>query len=179
MASYGLHSTLVANSDTVEYRKHGDKRFGLAAKDLLFPDDKSLPHKYKANVTSNNEVLTRKEHGYILATLVSNLEKTFTISPRSKPLDGKLRVVEFGGLSGADAMEIMKAAYDNGKHIDMKDVGYHEVESLRIEFEEEGDSWKWRRCCVDGLIVGVELGGFMEVKLVEAGEEAVDVVVEL
>ncbi len=34
VASYGLHATLVADSDTPEYRKHGAARFGLIAKDL-------------------------------------------------------------------------------------------------------------------------------------------------
>ncbi|TVY81933.1 Sphingosine kinase [Lachnellula suecica] len=51
VASYGLHATLVADSDTTEYRKHGDKRFGLVAKDLLFPEGGVPPHAYKANVT--------------------------------------------------------------------------------------------------------------------------------
>ncbi|TVY88623.1 Sphingosine kinase, partial [Lachnellula willkommii] len=50
VASYGLHATLVADSDTTEYRKHGDKRFGLVAKDLLFPEGGESPHAYKANV---------------------------------------------------------------------------------------------------------------------------------
>jgi diacylglycerol kinase family enzyme len=175
-ASYGLHATLVADSDTTEYRKHGDKRFGLVAKDLLFPEDGSKPHAYKAEVLLDGKVIARKEHGYVLASLVSNLEKTFTISPASKPMDGKLRVVHFGALGGQETMEVMKAAYADGKHTEMSEVGYKIVDGLRIEFEEEGESWKWRRCCVDGLIVSVEEGGWMEVGLVGNGNEAVDVV---
>ncbi|KAE9362717.1 hypothetical protein N431DRAFT_424565 [Stipitochalara longipes BDJ] len=176
VASYGLHATLVADSDTTEYRKHGDKRFGLVAKDLLFPEDGSPPHVYKADVLLDGKAIDRREHGYVLASLVSNLEKTFTISPESKPLDGKLRVVNFGALSGEGAMEVMKAAYAGGKHTEMSEVGYGSVDVLRIDFKEEGENWKWRRCCVDGLIVGVEEGGWMEVGLVGEGNEAVDVV---
>jgi diacylglycerol kinase family enzyme len=177
VASYGFHATLVADSDTTEYRKHGDKRFGLVAKDLLFPEDGTKPHAYKAQIMlKGGSPVDRKEHGYVLASLVSNLEKTFTISPAGKPLDGRLRVVHFGALDGQGTMEVMKAAYADGKHVEMDDVGYEDVEGLRIDFEEEGESWKWRRCCVDGLIVGVEEGGWMEVGLVGEGNEPVDVV---
>ena len=105
VASYGFHATLVADSDTPEYRKHGDKRFGMVANELLNPDaGKSLPHAYKAEVKvgSGNEALEvvgDGEHGYVLASLVSNLERTFTISPESsKNLNGKLRLVRFGAL---------------------------------------------------------------------------------
>ncbi|CAG8951624.1 hypothetical protein HYFRA_00005424 [Hymenoscyphus fraxineus] len=181
VASYGLHSTLVADSDTVEYRKHGAKRFGLVAKDLLFPDS-GAPHKYLASVTlvrnGKEEVLERKEHTYILATLVSNLEKTFTISPASRPLDGVLRIVHFGAKSGEQTMNIMKGAYEDGKHIESADVAYEAIDGFKISFQETGESWKWRRCCVDGLIVGVEEGGWMEVKMGK-GEEVVRIVSDL
>jgi diacylglycerol kinase family enzyme len=183
VASYGLHSTLVADSDTTEYRKHGDKRFALVAKDLLFPDDGTQPHAYLAEVTlahdGHREVIDRNEHGYVLASLVSNLEKTFTISPESKPFDRVLKVVHFGALSGEDTMNIMKAAYDNGKHVQQDNIGYSSVEGVRIKFKEPGESWRWRRCCVDGLIVGVEEGGWMEVSLLGSSEEAVNVVADI
>ncbi|TVY21193.1 Sphingosine kinase 1 [Lachnellula arida] len=180
VASYGLHATLVADSDTTEYRKHGDKRFGLVAKDLLFPEGGESPHAYKANVAlaknGKDEVVGTKEHGYVLASLVSNLEKAFMISPASKPLDGQLRVVNFGPLGGEKTMNVMKAAYADGAHVEMEEVGYDAAEGLRINFLEEGTEWKWRRCCIDGLIVGVEEGGWMEVQVVPRGAEAVLVV---
>lgn len=192
VASYGLHSSLVADSDTVEYRKHGDKRFGLVANDLLSPKDGAPPHAYRAKVTllrgsNRKELIPREEHGYILATLVSNLEKTFTISPKSKPLDGKLRIVHFGSTSGTQTMEVMKRAYQNGSHIGMKwaaeggggEVGYEEVDGMRIDFHEEGEDWKWRRCCIDGLVVGIEERGWMEVEVVKPGYEVVKVVVDM
>jgi diacylglycerol kinase family enzyme len=123
-----------------------------------------------------DELLNRKKHGYVLASMVSNLEKAFTISPASKPLDGQLRVVNFGPLNGEQTMEVMKGAYANGKHIESEEVGYDAVEGMRIDFLEEGEEWKWRRCCIDGLIVGVEEGGWMEVRVVEKGAEALLVV---
>lgn len=180
VASYGFHATLVADSDTTEYRKHGYKRFGLVAKDLLFPEGGEAPHAYEARVRLDGRPMEggREEHGYVLVTLVSNLERTFTISPSSKPLDGKLRVVNFGAMGGNETMEVMKAVYDGGKHVNMENVGYEVVEKMRIQFNEEGEGWKWRRCCVDGLIVGVEEEGWMEVEMVPSGEEAVMIVVD-
>ncbi|KAK6614147.1 diacylglycerol kinase catalytic domain-containing protein [Botrytis cinerea] len=191
VASYGLHATLVADSDTVEYRKHGDQRFHLVAGDLLFPKDGALPHAYKASVTltrsdGTEEVIQRKEHGYVLSVLVSNLERTFTISPESKPLDGQLRVIHFGAATGKQTMKVMGEAYKDGGHIGMQwdedgqkgEVGYESIEKLRINFEESGEGFKWRRCCVDGLIVGVEEGGWMEVERLK-GEGTVDIVVDL
>jgi len=123
-----------------------------------------------------DELLPGLEHGYVLASLVSNLEKTFTISPRSKPLDGQLRVVNFGPLDGEKTMDIMKLAYAGGGHVGIEGIGYDAVDGMKIKFLEIGDGWKWRRCCIDGLIVGVEEGGWMEVKVVERGAEAVLVV---
>ena len=102
----------------------------------------------------------------------------FTISPASKPLDGQLRVVYFEPLDGQKTMGIMQEAYNNGNHVGLETVGYEAVEGLKIKLLEEGEDCKWRRCCVDGLIVGVEEGGWMEVRRVTGGSEAVDVVVD-
>jgi len=105
VASYGFHATLVADSDTPDYRKHGDKRFSMVANELLNPDEgKSPPHAYQADVKVASgdgalEAVGDGQHGYVLASLVSNLERIFTISPESsKKLDGKLRLVQFGPL---------------------------------------------------------------------------------
>ncbi|PBP18014.1 glycogen synthase kinase mutation revertant [Diplocarpon rosae] len=182
VASHGLHSTLVADSDTVEYRKHGDKRFGMAAKDLMFPPDGGLPHKYQTEVTlirnGQQHQLERNEHGYVLATLVSNLEKTFTISPESQPFECSLRVIYFGPLSGKDLAAVMEDAYQGGKHVERREVGYEKVEGIKILFKEQGQDWRWRRACIDGSIVGVEEGGWMDVRLVPEGEEAICVVAD-
>lgn len=191
VASYGFHATLVADSDTVEYRKHGSARFQMIAKDLLFPEkvgeEEPSPHAYKAKITLLKDTgdetranlekevpLERSEHGYILLSLVSNLEETFTISPESAPLDGKLRICHFGALSGEKTMEIMTKAYDNGNHVAMPEVGYEAVRGIRIDFEEEDE--RWRRVCIDGVIVRVEKGGWMEVRNLKEGGEAVEII---
>ncbi|KAK4547768.1 hypothetical protein LTR36_000726 [Oleoguttula mirabilis] len=171
VCSWGLHASLVANSDSAEYRKFGAERFGMAAKDLLFPANGSSPHPYKGKVSvlrpSTNakddwQPINRGAHGYVLVTLVSQLEKGFTISPASRPLDGKLRLVHFGPVIGDEAMDIMKKAYDGGKHATDERVGYEEIEGVRIHFEEEEE--RWRKVCVDGKIVRVEKGGWVEVR---------------
>jgi len=167
VCSWGLHAGLVADSDTSEYRKHGAERFKMAAEEALFPKDGSPAHAYRGKVSilrpgsQDWESVDRETHAYVLATLVSKLEKGFTISPASKPLDGKLRLVHFGDIGGQGAMEIMTKAYDGGKHIEDERVGYEEILGLRIEFEEE--EARWRRVCVDGKIVRVEAGGWVEV----------------
>ena len=156
----------------------------MVAKDLMFPEDGSAPHAYRANVTlfkpgERREVIERKEHGYILATPLSNLERAFTISPSSKPLDGQLRLVHFRAVSGEQTMEIMKEAYNAGNHTNLDEVSYESIDGMRIDVKEEGQDWKWRRFCVDGVIVGVEENGWMEVQTVKHGREAVDILVNL
>ncbi|KAI1079472.1 ATP-NAD kinase-like domain-containing protein [Whalleya microplaca] len=172
VASYGFHSQLVWESDTPEYRKHGAKRFGMVAQQLL-----KESHAYKATVElagndgSHFQRLDRDRHAYILATMVSNLEKTFTISPSSRPFDGKLRLVHFGAVNGEKTMEIMMKAYDGGKHVDMQwtgedgkeeRVGYEETREVKITTLEE-DS-RWRKVCIDGTIVELPNGGCMTVR---------------
>lgn len=173
VASWGLHATLVADSDTTEYRKFGAERFKMAGKEALYPSDGSLPHAYEGKISilksdlSEWEALGRNEHGYILATLVSHLEAGFRISPSSMPLDGRLRLVHFGRLNGDDAMGIMTKAYQNGQHVDDEKVGYEEIHGLRIDFAE--DDARWRRVCIDGKIIRVEKEGWVEVTVCDRG----------
>lgn len=178
VVSWGMHASLVADSDSAEYRKFGIERFKMAAKEALYPADGSLPHPYSGRV----KVLTQDgewksigddKHLYTLATLVSNLEKPFTISPASKPLDGSLHLVYFGPTSGDEAMRIMGLAYQGGKHVEDEMVRYEKVEGVRIEMDEVDE--RWRRVCVDGKIVRVEEGGWVEVRKGKGG--IVDVVV--
>ncbi|KAL9092578.1 MAG: hypothetical protein Q9165_004382 [Trypethelium subeluteriae] len=197
VCSWGFHASLVADSDTEEYRQHGAERFKMAAKEALFPADGTEPHRYQAKVSvvqerkakatdtqaTDNvmktaskhdlvwETLERQEHTYVLATLVSNLEDGFTISPNTKPMDGKLRLVHFGPMDGNKIMEIMGLAYQGGKHVDDEAVGYEEIEGLKIEFEGKEDDPKWRRICIDGKIVRLENDGWVELK-----KEPMDVV---
>lgn len=177
VCSWGLHATLVGDSDTSEYRKYGVERFQMAAKASLFPQDGSNPHPYCGRVSimrkgsDSWQELERKEHAYVLTTFVSNLEKTFTISPASKPLDGQLRLIQFGPISGDEVMKIMMAAYDNGKHVEDPRVSYEEIEGLKIQFDEHDATW--RRVCIDGKIVRVERGGF--VKISKEARDVLDV----
>ncbi|CAK7267973.1 hypothetical protein SEPCBS119000_002821 [Sporothrix epigloea] len=180
VASYGFHAQLVWESDTPEYRKHGDKRFGMAAQELL-----KTSHAYHADVKFLRAgVAAAKPHhlgqrfNYVLASMVSNLEKTFTISPASEPLDGQLRLVHFGDVGGTKTMEIMMAAYNNGAHVDMRwtsaagdaaaevqaeeSVGYEAIDELQVDVLEQDA--RWRKVCIDGTIVDIPQGGWMKVR---------------
>ncbi|EQL30997.1 hypothetical protein BDFG_06629 [Blastomyces dermatitidis ATCC 26199] len=189
--SWGMHASLVADSDTPEYRRFGRERFQMAAKELLFPAGGGKPHVYRGRIsvttrttdaTTGGEMLRtrlleRSEHMYVLVTLCSTLEKGFTISPSSRPLDGKMWFVHFGPMEAGTVMEVMQLAYDGGRHVvDKGDVvGYEEVEAVRIEFCEGEVEERWRRICIDGMIVVVEDGGWVEVR--KAKREVVRLVV--
>ncbi|KAI9851555.1 MAG: hypothetical protein M1838_003387 [Thelocarpon superellum] len=181
--SFGLHASLVGDSDTTAYRQLGAQRFQQAAKDLLFPSDGSQAHTYRATLTITPSAsprtpttLTETTHSYILATLVSNLEKTFTVSPLSTPLSPSLRLLRIPPLSGADLMKIFTLAYDHGAHVTHPSVSYEEVAALRIVLDaDDVEAEKWRRVCVDGTIVRLEPGGWVELGM-EQGR-VVDVVV--
>ncbi|KAL6896476.1 ATP-NAD kinase-like domain-containing protein [Trichoderma evansii] len=168
VASYGFHSSLIYESDTPEYRVHGDKRFGMVAQELLRES-----HPYIAQVdvrhpsSSEWETIPKNEHTYVLLTPLSNLERTFTISPASKPLDGKLRLVHFGNIGGERTMDAMMKAYDGGKHVDLKwddghEVRYEEVDELRVTILEEDE--RWHKVCIDGTIVDIPKGGQLSVR---------------
>ncbi|MCJ1431174.1 hypothetical protein MMC27_000525 [Xylographa pallens] len=171
VCSWALHASLVADSDTTEYRKFGPQRFQMAAKELLDPSDGSKPHLYSGRVTlfkkngdgqEYTEHLDRTKHMYILATLVSNLEEKLSISPRSTPLDGQLRLVHFGELPSAEVMRILGLAFQGGKHVLEASVGYDSIEGMRIELDEEESHW--RRICVDGKIIQVGKGGWVVIR---------------
>ncbi|POS73271.1 diacylglycerol kinase catalytic domain-containing protein [Diaporthe helianthi] len=157
VASYGFHSQLVWESDTPSYRKHGEKRFGMVAQELL-----KEGHAYDASVETPSSALGTARFNYILATMVSNLEKTFTISPDSRPFDGHLRLVHFGDVGGQKTMEIMAAAYNNGAHVGIEGVGYEAVDYVKVTTHEEDA--RWRKVCIDGTIVEIPRGGTMTVK---------------
>lgn len=185
VCSWALHSSLVADSDTTEYRKFGSERFQMAAKELLSPSDGSAPHVYKGQITlfkldeeghETRQRLNTQEHSYVLATLVSNLEQKLTISPHSMPLDDQLYLVHFGAVSSADVMKIMSLAFQGGSHVDDEAVGYESVEGIRIDFDEQDA--RWRRVCVDGRIVRVGESGWMEIRK-NSSANVLDIVVDL
>ncbi|KAI9370956.1 ATP-NAD kinase-like domain-containing protein [Aspergillus egyptiacus] len=171
VASWGIHAALVADSDTAAYRKFGADRFKMAAKELLFPSDGSSTHKYSGTITlfkkdnqrniEREKVLQPKDHMYVLATLVSKLEKDFMISPESKALDGSLRMVRFGPMPPQQAMQVISSAYEHGRHVQDDNVMYSEIEGYRIDFHEADE--RWRRVCIDGRVVVVKDGSWMQV----------------
>jgi len=167
VCSWGMHASLVADSDTAEYRKFGVERFKMAAKEALYPAEGS-PHAYKAKVSvlKGDEwtALEEEEHLYTLATMVSNLEQPFCISPHSKPLDGSMHLVHFGPTSGDEAMRVMTLAYQGGKHVEEPAIRYEAIDGLRIEFQGKEEEGRWRRICVDGKIVRVEADGWVELR---------------
>ena len=184
VCSWALHASLVADSDTTEYRRHGRDRFQMAANGLLAPSDGSEPHVYKGRITlmkldqdgqEIHHILGRQEHMYILATLVSNLEEKFTVSPHSKPLDGQLRLVHFGPVSSSEVMRLLGMAFQGGDHVDDELIGYEKIAGLRIDFDEK-DS-RWRRVCVDGKIVRVSENGWVEVR--KSTRDVVDIIADL
>lgn len=183
VCSWALHASLVAESDTLEYRKYGAERFKMAAQELLSPSDGSAPHIYRGKITifkktqeEDREIVTldRHEHMYILASLVSNLEENLRISPLSKPLDGQLRLVHFRPLSATEVMRIFKLAYQGGLHVDDADVHYDDIDGLRIDFEEQDD--RWRRVCIDGKVVRVNEGGWVEIR--KERRDVLDIIVD-
>ncbi|KAF2712067.1 hypothetical protein K504DRAFT_464155 [Pleomassaria siparia CBS 279.74] len=179
VGSWGMHASLVADSDTVEYRKFGLERFKMAAKEALYPASGSPPHAYKAKISilkgDTWAPLEEEEHMYVLASMVSNIEKTFTISPSSKPLDANLHLVRFGPTSGDEAMRIMGLAYQGGKHVDDPAVLYESIDGVKIEFQAKEEDPRWRRICIDGKIVRVEKDGWVEIRKEE--RRVLDVVV--
>ncbi|KAF2761439.1 hypothetical protein EJ05DRAFT_264330 [Pseudovirgaria hyperparasitica] len=180
VCSWGMHAGLVADSDTKEYRKFGIDRFKMAAKEALYPSDGSPPHAYKAKIsvlpagTSSWQAVPREEHMYVLATMVSNLEKTFTVSPASSPLSGSLRLVHFGPTTADEAMRVMGLAYQGGKHVDEPLVNYEDIDGMRIEIEGREDEARWRRICLDGKIIRLEKDGWVEIR--KENRTVVDVV---
>ena len=186
VCSWGLHASLVADSDTTEFRKYGSERFTMVAKELLTPSDGSPPHLYKGKITLTkkdsdgqirHDLMERRDHEYILATLVSNLEENLTISPRSNPFDGQLRLLHFGPMPSDQVMGIMGLAYQGGKHVENDLVGYEEIEGMRIDFED--DSPEWRRVCVDGKIVQVSEGGWIELEIVKKEDRVMELIADL
>lgn len=184
VCSWGLHAALVADSDTAEYRRLGTERFKIAAKENLFPPE-GEPHRYCGKVSVlrrdaySGELVwqplaEREEHAYVLVTMVSQFEKGFTISPETKPLDGRMMVVHFGPMAGEDIMNIMEGAYDGGRHVFDGAVGYEGIDGLRIEFDGREKDARYRRICVDGKIVAVDEYGWVEVTKSE--EQPIDLI---
>jgi hypothetical protein len=121
-----------------------------------------MPHIYHGPLRVDDEQIA-DEHTYLLISHVSHLEPTFPIAPSQSPLQDTLSVIQIGEMDGAALMGVMKAVYDNSKHLEMETVrfaeGVKEVEFVVDEGEE-----RWRRICADGDIITVEKGTTVSVK---------------
>lgn len=170
--SWGLHASLVADSDTTFYRKFGSERFKMVATDLLKSLDENKEGHYRGKIRYTRNDPTTGElkrgtigsdsHMYTLVTLVSHLEKNYNISPLSRPLDGQLHLVHIGHVASGETMRLVNLPYENGRHVNDPNVTYEAIESLRIDFEEPDE--QWRRLCLDGQIIAVERDGWVEVE---------------
>ena len=87
-----------------------------------------------------------------------------SISPRYSPAAAE---------TANEITNIIRAAYDRGKHTRDKRVGYYNVSGMRIEIDDAEEDERWRRFCVDGKIIVVERGGWMEVREVDVYREGV------
>jgi len=169
VTSWGFHASLVADADAPETRSMGTEKFQVAAKQNL-----TLPlHAYRgaisivrpgSTVWEEIEDTNGEGHFYFVVTGVSNFEPAFTISPAANVVDGVLRIIYFGvgDVEGAEGvMGVMKAAYDGGKHVSMPGVRYQVVDGVRVHVKEAEE--KWRRICVDGVVVTLEKDGWLEI----------------
>ncbi|KAG5358165.1 Sphingosine kinase A [Yarrowia sp. B02] len=155
--SYGFHANLIAQSDTPEYRKLGNERFQVVAKQLL-----EQPQKYKSRIylDQSSVPLPNDETSYVLFTTMNKLEHGFSISP-----DGSCKCLHLVRIDAPDnLMEYMIMAYNGGAHVKEKAVDYVKAKSARIEVP------KGSVICVDGFIlksdgeVKIDLG--MEISIV-------------
>lgn len=147
VASYGLHSAIVADSDSEDLRKLGNERFKIAARENI-----ETPQVYRGKVTLDGKVIS-ETHSYILATLVKQLEPGFTISPNSRSPSGEtLYLVHIPVISGEELMNIMKAVFHDSGHLKDPRVTYTTVKSS-LTVDVEGQEERFRRWCIDGTIV--------------------------
>lgn len=144
VASWGLHASLVADSDDPEMRKLGAKRFRVAGEKLA----KENPV-YKGKI----DHLPMLEHSYFLVTGVRELEACFLISPYGDPpSSNKLFYVHIPWTTSDKFMQIMAEAYNKGNHIHCPDVDYKQI-STELEVDIYDQPAALRRWCVDGKIV--------------------------
>lgn len=161
VASWGLHSALVYESDKSEMRsKYGSERFRVAATKILetnpiFKGELINNSTYilfdKAKNTWEPSSLSIKQNlSYFLLAAVSNLEKTFEISPHSIVERNELHVVAIPYTSSTTIMSLMDVAYNNGSHIKSNLVYYEPVtSSFTLKIDDAMDP-SLSIICLDG-----------------------------
>ena len=163
--SWGFHASLVADSDTLELRKHGLERFQIAAFQNL-----NREQKYEGDLYIN-EVGEQIRGPFAYWLVVSSLrfEPKFEISPKGDILKDELYLVAFNTKDNDKdyIMDIMKQVYDNGKHITNPDVIYKKLgpeDRITLKVKNSKPLIQ-RRFCVDGRIVALPEKDDNEIKV--------------
>ena len=105
-------------------------------------------------------------------THVSHLEPTFCIAPEQSPLLPSFSLIEIGPMSGEGLMDIMRAVYNNAKHLEMDGVTVSRG-NTEMSFLIDEDEERFRRICIDGDIITVGNGATVRVKMysgIQVGE---------
>lgn len=153
--SWAAHASLVADSDSPQLRRLGEARFRKAAEQNMSRSQRYrsqffLGDPSNSDRTCNNDIsltylnpfhnaklsppltlplphkLDTDSHGYILFSLVSNIEKTYKISPNSRsPSDLTLHLVHTDYSSNDRLSQMMMAPYTPNALLGLgKDVQY-------------------------------------------------------
>lgn len=162
VASWGLHSNLVYESDKPEMRiKYGAERFKIAANHVLAENPvftgsiqdnncyyifNSQKGKWESTKDSSLQDLS-----YFLLSAVSNLEKTFEISPNSKIDQDLLHLVAIPHVDSDKVMKLMYEAYNHGAHVNDDLVLYKPTKSISLNMQSP-NSGKSEIICLDGSL---------------------------
>ncbi|CAI8503607.1 unnamed protein product [Pichia kudriavzevii] len=158
VASWGLHSLIVYESDKSELRsRYGAERFRIAATKILEENpvfkgsilNNKLYYSFQ-NGWRESPIECTQDLSYFVLAALSNFEEKFTISPASLVERDQLHMVAIPYSPSVEVMELMNAAYDNGRHISSNLVCYKPVDQeLTITLNEATDPDK---CiiCLDG-----------------------------
>ena len=122
------------------------------------------PHVYRGTVRRGMAPLDGSAHTYLMFTHVSHLEPTFCIAPNQSPLSESFTTIRIGPMSGERLMSVMRAVYNDSKHLEMEGVSV-ESEQTDMSFDVDEVEDKYCRICIDGNIIRVRSGAQLSVKM--------------
>ncbi|CDK28237.1 unnamed protein product [Kuraishia capsulata CBS 1993] len=168
VASWGLHASLVADSDSPELRQFGIQRFKMAFEDLM-KENPSFHGQLGILHDEVEEFLSDDTLSYFVIAAVPRFEEKFCISPKSDPKYSTLYVISFDyQVNTENSMKIMGEAYNNGAHIENPLVRYLEVKAPKtIALKVKESNERLSRICIDGKIV--VLGGDKTLRVKSVG----------
>lgn len=158
--SWGLHASIVADSDAPEFRKLGNERFKMAALNNI----QHIEQSYEGTIS---EIENVPVHGYFLLAMVKSLEFGFMISPKSDLLNSISYFIDIPFKNNQAILDILYEVYDNAKHIKSKNVIYKKFSS-NIQLTLCDRIENKRRICVDGKIIISNQGN---IKITRIGNE--------